>query len=87
NVFSSVQFSRSVVSDSLQPHRLQSTRLPCPSLSPGVCSNSCPVLCETLEYILCFAPPFLEFYLVFTWGTQASEKSKRKNPAAYANDK
>ena len=31
----------SVVSDSLQPHGLQHARLPCPSLSPGVCSNSC----------------------------------------------
>ena len=29
-------FSRSVVSDFLQPHELQHTRLPCPSLSPGV---------------------------------------------------
>ena len=33
----------SVVSDSLRPHGLQHTRLPCPSLSPGVCSNSCPL--------------------------------------------
>ena len=32
-----------VKSDSLQPHGLQHTRLPCPSLSPGVCSNSCPL--------------------------------------------
>ena len=31
----------SVVSDSLWPHGLQQSRLPCPSLSPGVCSNSC----------------------------------------------
>ena len=38
----SVQFSRSVVSDPLRPHGLQHGRLPCPSLSPGVCSNSCP---------------------------------------------
>ena len=30
-----------VVSDSLQPHGLKHTRLPCPSLSPRVCSNSC----------------------------------------------
>ena len=36
-------FSHSVVSDSLQPHGLHHTRLPCPSLSPGVCSNSCPL--------------------------------------------
>ena len=28
---------------SLQPHGLQHTRLPCPSLSPGACSNSCPL--------------------------------------------
>ena len=35
-------FSHSVVSDSLQPHGLQHARLPCPSLSPGACSSSCP---------------------------------------------
>ena len=33
-------FSHSVVSESLQPHGLQHTRPPCPSLSPGVCSSS-----------------------------------------------
>ena len=38
----SVQFTRSVVSDSLRPHGLQHARLPCPSPSPGACSNSCP---------------------------------------------
>ena len=31
------------MSDSLRPHELQPTRLPCPSLSPRVCSNSCPL--------------------------------------------
>ena len=31
------------MSDSLQPHGLQHTRLPCPSLSPEVCSNLCPL--------------------------------------------
>jgi len=36
-------FSHQLVSDSLQPHRLQHTKLPCPSPSPGVCSNSCPL--------------------------------------------
>ena len=40
--FSSVQLSRSVMSDSLQPHEPHHTRLPYPSLPPGVCSNSCP---------------------------------------------
>ena len=39
--FSSVH-SHSVMSDSLGPHGLQHTKLPCPSPSPGVCSNSCP---------------------------------------------
>ena len=38
--FSSVQFSRSVVSDSLRPHELQHARPPCPSPTPGVHSNS-----------------------------------------------
>ena len=37
------QFSRSVMSDPLRPHRLQHARLPCPSRSPGACSNSCPL--------------------------------------------
>ena len=39
----SVQFSCSVVSDSLRPHGLQHTRLLCPSPTPGVDSNSCPL--------------------------------------------
>ena len=41
--FSSVQFSCSVLSDSLRPHRLQHARPPCPSPTPGVYSNSCPL--------------------------------------------
>ena len=40
---SSVQFSHSVVSDSLQPHGWQHARPPCPSPAPGVYSNSCPL--------------------------------------------
>ena len=40
---SSVQFSRSVVSNSLQPHESQHARPPCPSQTPGVYSNSCPL--------------------------------------------
>ena len=42
-IISSVQFSHSVVSDSLWPHGLQHTKLPCPSPTPGACSNSCPL--------------------------------------------
>ena len=37
----SLLFGHSVMSESLRPHGLQHTRLPCPSLSPAVCSNSC----------------------------------------------
>ena len=39
---SSVQFSHSVVSDSLRPHEPQHTRFACPSPTPGAYSNSCP---------------------------------------------
>ena len=43
NIFSFIfQFSHSVMSDSLRPHGLQPTRLPCPLPTPGTCSNSCP---------------------------------------------
>ena len=41
--FSIVQFSHSVVSNSLWPHGLQHIRLPCPSPTPRVYSNSCPL--------------------------------------------
>ena len=37
------QFRHSVVSDSLQPHGLQHTRPPCPSPTPSLYSNSCPL--------------------------------------------
>ena len=39
---SSVQFSCSIVSASLRPHESQHARLPCPSPTPGVHSDSCP---------------------------------------------
>ena len=41
-LYSSVQFSRSVMFDSLRPHGLHLTSLPCPLPTPGACSNSCP---------------------------------------------
>ena len=41
-VISSVQFSSSVMSDSLRPHEYQHARPPCPSPTPGVHSDSCP---------------------------------------------
>ena len=52
--FSSVQFSRSVVSDSLQPHESQHTRPPCPSPTPGVLlwTKSGPLLLFTNKVLL-----------------------------------
>ncbi|XP_039729029.1 cytochrome b-c1 complex subunit 8-like [Pteropus medius] len=41
----------------------------------------------TQASILCASPPFVVFYLVYTWGTQEFKKSKRKIPAAYENGK
>ena len=41
--FSSVQFSRSIMSDSLRPHELQHARPPCPLPTPRVYPNSCPL--------------------------------------------
>ena len=70
--FSSVQFSRSVVSDSLQPHESQHARLPCPSLTPGVHSNSASIesVMPSSHLILCrplfFLPPIPPSIRVFS---------------------
>ena len=58
NQFSSVQFSRSVVSNSLQPHELQHARPPCPSPAPRVHSNSCPSSRWCHSVISSFVVPF-----------------------------
>ena len=61
--FSSVQFSRSFVSDSLRSHGLQHARPPGPSSTPGVYSNSCPLMLMPSNHpILChllLLPPSL----------------------------
>ena len=51
----SVQFNHSVMSDCLRPHGLQHARPPCPSLTPGVYSDSCPLSrwCHPNHLILC----------------------------------
>ena len=69
--FCEVQFSRSVVSDSLQPHELQHTRLPCPSTTSGACSNSMsiesvmpsdhPILCHPLLLLPSILPSIRVF--------------------------
>ena len=51
-------FSCSAMSDSLRPHGLQHTRLPCPSLSPRVCSNSCSLSWWCHPIILSSVAPF-----------------------------
>ena len=53
-----VQFSRSVISDSLRPHELQHARLLCPSLSPRICSDSCPLSQWCHPTVLCSVIPF-----------------------------
>ena len=80
SLFSSVQFSRSVVSDSLRPHELQHSRPPCPSSIPGVQSNSCPlsrwchpsILSSVIPFSSCpQSLPVSESFpmsQLFTWG-------------------
>ena len=80
----SVQFSRSVVSDSLRPHELQHTRPPCPSLTPGVHSNSCPsspwchpaISSSVVPFSSCpQSLPVSESFPIsqlFTWGGQST---------------
>ena len=53
-----VQFSCSVMSTSLQTHGLQHVRLPCPTPTPGVCSNSCPLSQRCHPTILSSVVPF-----------------------------
>ena len=62
------QFSCSVMSDSLQSHGLQHARLPCPTPTPGACSNSCPssqwchlILCHPLLLLPSILPSIRVF--------------------------
>ena len=78
-----VQFTCSVVSDSLQPHGLQHARLPCPSPSPGACASSCPlswwchptISSSVISFSSClqFFPPSGSFQMsqLFTPGDQS----------------
>ena len=74
-------FSRSVMSNSLWPRGLQHTRLPCPSLSPGVCPSSCPLSqwwCQTMEYYPLIKTNGLLIHMtgMNLWGIMLSEKRK-----------
>ena len=79
----SVQFSLSVMSYSLWPHGLQHARLPCPSPTPGVYSNSCPLSlwCHPTisSSVIPFSSPLQSFPAsesfpmsqLFAWGSQS----------------
>ena len=81
--FSSVQFSRSVMSDSLRPHESQHTSPLCPSQTPGVYSNSCPLSRWCHPAISSFVIPFsscpqplpasrsFPMSQLFSWGGQS----------------
>ena len=81
--FSSVQFSCSVMSDSLRPDESQHTRPPCPSPTPGVHSNSCPSSWWCYPAISSSVVPFsscpqslpasgsFPMSQLFTWGGQS----------------
>ena len=56
--FSSVQFSCSVMSNSLRPHESQHARPPCPSLTPRVYPNPCPLSQQCHRTILSSVVPF-----------------------------
>ena len=58
NKCQSVQFSHSVMSDSLWPHGLWHAKLPCPSPTPRACSNSCPLSRWCLPTISSSVIPF-----------------------------
>ena len=78
-----VQFSCSIVSDSLQPHESQHTRPPCPSPTPGVYPNSCPSsrwhhpAISSSVVLFSFCPQSLPasrsfpISQIFTWGGQS----------------
>ena len=68
--YHSVQFSRSIMLDSLRPHGLQHARLPCPSPTPGACSNSCPLSWWCHPTISSSVVPFSSCLQSFpTWGS------------------
>ena len=56
--FNQCVFSRQLLSSSLWPHGLQHIRLPCPSLSPEICSNSCPLSQWWHPTVSCTVTPF-----------------------------
>ena len=81
--YNSVQFSRSVVSDSLRPHELQHARPPCPSQTPRVHPDPCPlsrwchptISSSVIPFSSCPqsfpASGFSQMSQLFAWGGQS----------------
>ena len=76
-------FSLSIVSDSLQLHGLQHSRLPCPSLSPGVFSDSCPLsqwchptISSSVTLFCSFPQSFPESAFFFQWVSSSHQVAK-----------
>ena len=80
--FSSVQFSPSVMSNSLRPHESQHAMPPCPSPTPGVYSNSCPsswwchpaISSSVVPFSSC--PQSLQHQGLFQWVNSSHEVAK-----------
>ena len=72
---SSVQFSCSVVSDSLRPHELHYARPPCPPPTPGVYPNSCPLswCCHPT-----ISPPQEPYLIKGSWSSEEPEQGVRR---------
>ena len=85
----SVQFSHSVVSDSLQPHELQHAKPPCPTPTPGVHPNSCPSSrwhhLNVVPFSSCpqslLASESFPINQLFAWGGQSIAVSFSINPS------
>ena len=80
--FSVVQFSCSIVSDSLQHHGLHHVRPPCPSPNPGLYSNSCPLsqwYHQTISSSVVPSPPALnlsQHQSLFQWVSSVHQLAK-----------
>ena len=80
--YCTVQFSRSVVTDSLRPHGLQHSRPPCQSPTPRVYSNSCPLSpwCHPTisSSVVPFSPPFnlSQHQGLFQWVSSSHQVAK-----------
>ena len=77
--------SHSVMSDSLRPHGLQHTRLPCPSPSPGACSNSCPLSGWCHPTILSSVVPFYRTMALISHTSKVILKNLQARLQQYMN--